>query len=271
MKIFFLEDDSDLRDVIKSRLENAGHTVIEWGYMRGAVEEISNGDFDLLIVDMELPEYLETPGELLRDAGVRVLEDLARSNDIIPPTIFLTAYEYLDSENRIDALHLMNFGRDVLTYVRKDINQLRELLKTVDRVRVKVEKLKESGGVIGSVSPHFSGQVQISAEFQEQGVAITYSESRSKTAFASVSRDHLSALVRRIQEVLSEVTGLEWEKPDTGSYCSDINIPPHVSKCALAKLAEAGYLLYQAIFLANPKSEIANIGNRLRKAARRKW
>lgn len=80
MKILLLEDEVMLRDSIKEYLQTLGHIVEEFADGKVVLEAISKEDFDLLILDVNVPNV----------DGFEILEEL-RSRNIYTPTIYVTA------------------------------------------------------------------------------------------------------------------------------------------------------------------------------------
>ena len=276
MRIFLLEDDKIFSTLIATKyVDKRRDEVDTWACMCGAVERIRNEGYDLLLVDLGLPETIETSGMKREDGGLQVLEQLVQVMDIIPPTIFLTVHNLTDNyDTRIRALELMNLGPDVLAYTSKDPSDLERLPKTIDRVREKLERARASGGLPGSVSPYFRGDIQISVTVTEARSSFTLRDNAVMNAEARLTPIHLSTLVKPVYDALSEVVRWEWKGHDQsakGSYRSRINIPTVINQIALAKLAKVGFTLYQHIFhKSGLGSPIGQLGTLLRRSAQGK-
>jgi len=143
MKIFLLEDDIIYQDLFKEDLENLGHEVRVHGYVQDAVKTVLEERFDLLIIDISLPENIETKGKEIRDGGIKVLEELILNDEFtLPPVFFVSIYGYDECKERIDSLHKegMNKGYDKVgnLYLQKPYNSI----FFVETVR-KIQKVKQ--------------------------------------------------------------------------------------------------------------------------------
>lgn len=125
-KIFIVEDEKPIRNLIKRNLELMGHTCMEASDGDEAAEIIMENPFDLMVFDVMLPG---------KD-GFELLE-LVRSRMKRPtPVIFLTAKESID-----DRLKGLSLGAD--DYISKPF-VLRELLLRVQAVLRRTMKEEES-------------------------------------------------------------------------------------------------------------------------------
>ncbi|MBR5263776.1 MAG: response regulator transcription factor [Clostridia bacterium] len=125
-KIFIVEDEKPIRNLIKRNLELMGHTCMEASDGNEAAEIIMENPFDLMVFDVMLPG---------KD-GFELLE-LVRSRMKRPtPVIFLTAKESID-----DRLKGLSLGAD--DYISKPF-VLRELLLRVQAVLRRTMKEEES-------------------------------------------------------------------------------------------------------------------------------
>jgi len=104
MKIFLIEDDPVYQDIIASDLEDIGHKVTVHGCVNEAAEKIILGNFDLLVVDINLPETDDEPGNEVRDGGIQVLQQVVDESFPLPPTIFVSIYGYIENKEHIEAL-----------------------------------------------------------------------------------------------------------------------------------------------------------------------
>lgn len=80
MKILLLEDDIMLNDAITQYLENVGHKIVSTRDGNSCVEILSEQKFDMLILDINLPDI----------NGFTILEKLHEQKRMIP-TIFISA------------------------------------------------------------------------------------------------------------------------------------------------------------------------------------
>ena len=119
MKILLLEDDPIYEDIIKGDLEQQGHKVDTWGCVAGADQKIRDGGYDLLVIDIMIPQSEDEPGKEVRDGGIRVLESLSEQGHLLPVTLFCSVSGYEENKDRIRKLELNNNIQDIQTYFRK--------------------------------------------------------------------------------------------------------------------------------------------------------
>ncbi|MBW2737895.1 MAG: hypothetical protein JRE64_03390 [Deltaproteobacteria bacterium] len=139
MKIFLLEDDPIYEDIIKGDLEQRGHKVDTWGCVDGADKKIMEGNYDLLVIDIMIPQFENEPGKEVRDGGIRVLESLSKQGYLLPVTLFCSVSGYEENEDRIRKLKLNNNIQDIKIYFRKPYLS-DELLPTVQRLAKLLEQ-----------------------------------------------------------------------------------------------------------------------------------
>jgi len=94
-RVLVAEDDPKTRELLRLYLENAGFLVTVCGTGRQALEESRQGDFDLALLDVLMPEV----------NGFTVCRALRSESDI--PVILLTARSTVD-----DKLHGLRLGAD---------------------------------------------------------------------------------------------------------------------------------------------------------------
>jgi len=93
MKILVVEDEQRIADLIQRGLEGAGYQVDLAHEGRTALERIHEVDYDLLILDIMLPDL----------DGLQVLEK-ARNRQVSPPVLILSALG--DVDDRVKGLDL---------------------------------------------------------------------------------------------------------------------------------------------------------------------
>jgi len=93
--ILLCENDKKSADIITHFLKNAGHCVYLATDGRMALKFLENMEMDMVITEMELPEY----------SGMEILEQIRRESEI--PVIFVT---FRDSE--LDIVRALNQGAD---------------------------------------------------------------------------------------------------------------------------------------------------------------
>ncbi len=115
MRILLVEDEESLKDVIRLNLEMENYEVITTGNGRQAIKLFHEQHFDLLVLDVMLPEI----------DGFQVCEQIRLTNQEVP-IIFLTAKD--TAPDRI-----MGLKRGADDYLTKPFN-LEELLLRVNNL-----------------------------------------------------------------------------------------------------------------------------------------
>lgn len=75
--ILVVEDDADLRSVIRDQLDSAGYNVLEASNGQIALRIIANQRVDLIITDIDMP---------IKN-GLELLEEVRRGNSAIPVVV----------------------------------------------------------------------------------------------------------------------------------------------------------------------------------------
>lgn len=133
MKFLLIEDNQDLANAIVSRMEIGGHVIDHAGNLEDAAAFVSTGDYDLVLLDIMLP-----------DGDGRVFLEQHRASDFDTPVIVLTARSQVS--DRIGSLDL---GAD--DYVTKpfDHAELEARCRAVLRRRAGNAKTAiEVGGIV---------------------------------------------------------------------------------------------------------------------------
>jgi two-component system alkaline phosphatase synthesis response regulator PhoP len=91
--VLVVEDEREIRDLLRRYLERAGHAVLSTGSGAEAVRLVTDGSADLVVLDLGLPDV----------DGVEVLQ-VAREEGRRTPVVVLTARSHL--EDRIQGLSL---------------------------------------------------------------------------------------------------------------------------------------------------------------------
>lgn len=125
MRILFVEDEENIRDVVRLNLEMEGFEVVTTGKGREALRFFQDQHFDLIILDVMLPEM----------NGFQICEQI-RLTDMEMPIIFLTAKD--GSTDRIAGLKK---GAD--DYLTKPFH-LEELLLRVNNLIRRTNKSPEN-------------------------------------------------------------------------------------------------------------------------------
>ncbi len=113
-KILIVDDDENLLEVLKMRLESAGYDVFTAPHEKEALDLVQKNDLSLSIIDLQLAE---------RD-GISLMEDIHRINPEIP-VIILTAYGTIESA--VDAMK-----KGAYSYLTKPFDP-RELLMQIEK------------------------------------------------------------------------------------------------------------------------------------------
>jgi two-component system response regulator GlrR len=113
-KILVVDDDSNLLEVIKMRLESSDYEVVTALKEEEALKAVREQTFDLSIIDLQLAER----------NGISVMEDVHKINHSMP-VIILTAFGSIESA--VDAMQ-----KGAYSYLTKPFDP-RELLFQIDR------------------------------------------------------------------------------------------------------------------------------------------
>jgi two-component system alkaline phosphatase synthesis response regulator PhoP len=126
MRILLVEDEENIRNPLKINLEMEGYEVMAVGNGKKAIDLVDSQHFDLLILDIMLPEV----------SGLQIAEHV-RLTQFDIPIIFLTAKS--DPEERVEGLK--KGGDD---YITKPFN-LEELLLRVKNQLKRKDKEASDG------------------------------------------------------------------------------------------------------------------------------
>ncbi|NNE29670.1 MAG: response regulator, partial [Saprospiraceae bacterium] len=124
MRILLVEDEESIRSVVKLNLEMDGFEVVDTGNGREGIKFFHEQHFDLLILDVMLPEM----------DGFQICEQVRLTNTEVP-VIFLTA-----KDTPADRVQGLKKGAD--DYLTKPFN-LEELLL---RVKNLIKRSQKNGG-----------------------------------------------------------------------------------------------------------------------------
>ena len=123
MRILLVEDEENIRDLIQLNLEAEGYEVVSTGNGRKALDLIGGQHFDLLLLDVMLPEV----------DGFSITEQVRLSNHEVP-ILILTAKDM--AQDRIAGLK-----RGADDYLTKPFN-LEELLLRVSNLLRRSQRIK---------------------------------------------------------------------------------------------------------------------------------
>ena len=155
--ILIIDDDPQIRDVLRIALKQAGHSVAEAGDGAEGLAKARNGRADLIVLDIGMPEM----------DGLELCRRLRADNDT--PVLFLTA-----RDDEIDRVLGFELGGD--DYVTKPFSP-RELLA---RIRA-ILKRSEGRGASGEARPLRHGALSLdptrhACSFDGVAVALTARE-----------------------------------------------------------------------------------------------
>ena len=123
MRILLVEDETGIREAVKLNLEMEGYEVVETGNGKEALELVGNQHFDLLLLDVMLPDV----------DGFAITEQVRLSNTEVP-ILMLTAKDL--AQDRVTGLKK---GAD--DYLTKPFN-LEELLLRVNNLLRRSRRVK---------------------------------------------------------------------------------------------------------------------------------
>lgn len=126
--ILVIEDDPQIRDVLRIALKQAGHTMREAGDGAEGLAKALNGRDDLILLDIGLPQL----------GGIELCRRLRAERDT--PVIFLTA-----QDDEIDRVLGLEMGAD--DYVTKPFSP-RELMARIRAVLKRVGGASTSGAMV---------------------------------------------------------------------------------------------------------------------------
>ena len=125
MRILLVEDEENIRDVVKMNLELEEYEVVATGNGRDAIKHFDEEHFDLIILDVMLPEI----------DGFQICEQIRLTNMEVP-IIFLTAKDGMS-----DKIAGLKRGAD--DYLTKPFH-LEELLLRVNNLIRRTSKSPEN-------------------------------------------------------------------------------------------------------------------------------
>jgi two-component system alkaline phosphatase synthesis response regulator PhoP len=125
MRILFVEDEENIREVVKLNLEMESYEVVEARNGKDALKYFREQHFDLLVLDVMLPEI----------DGFQICEQVRLTNMDVP-IIFLTA-----KDTPLDRIAGLKRGAD--DYLTKPFN-LEELLLRVNNLIKRTSKAPEN-------------------------------------------------------------------------------------------------------------------------------
>jgi len=185
MRILLVEDEESIRDVVKLNLEMEDYEVVAAGNGKDALKYAKEQHFDLLILDVMLPEV----------DGFQICEQIRLTNMDVP-IIFLTAKD--TAQDRITGLKM---GAD--DYLTKPFN-LEELL-------LRVQKLIRRASKSPANTPEeygFGGNKVNFATYEAVGNPGTFTLTKKEAMLLKLLIDRRGEVVSR-QQILQSVWGYD--------------------------------------------------------------
>ncbi len=185
MRILFVEDEESIRGAVKLNLEMEGYEVIATGNGRQAIKFFEEQHFDLIILDIMLPEI----------NGFQICEQIRLSNMDVP-IIFLTA-----KDGSMDRVTGLKRGAD--DYLTKPFN-LEELLLRVSNLIKRTSKSPENRPEV-----YEFGQNKINfATFEAKGQTGKFLLTKKEAMLLKLLIDRKNEVVSR-QQILQSVWGYD--------------------------------------------------------------
>lgn len=185
MRILLVEDEENIRDVVKLNLELEKYEVVATGNGREAIKLFHEQHFDLLLLDVMLPDV----------NGFQICEQVRLTNMEVP-VIFLTAKE--TANDRITGLKM---GAD--DYLTKPFN-LEELLLRIQNLLKRTAKTPENTPEIYSFGTNNINFLTFEAHGQQGNFTLT----KKEAMLLKLLIDRHNEVVSR-QQILQSVWGYD--------------------------------------------------------------
>lgn len=185
MRILLVEDEENIRDVVKLNLEMEDYEVVATDNGKDAIKNFHEQHFDLLILDVMLPEI----------DGFQICEQVRLTNMEVP-IIFLTA-----KDTAIDRITGLKKGAD--DYLTKPFN-LEELLLRVQNLIKRTSKSPENTPEIYSFG---SNEINF-ITFEAKGNPGNFTLTKKEAMLLKLLIDRKNEVVSR-QQILQSVWGYD--------------------------------------------------------------
>jgi two-component system alkaline phosphatase synthesis response regulator PhoP len=185
LRILLVEDEENIRETVKLNLELEDYEVVTAADGKKALKYTQEQHFDLLILDVMLPEV----------DGFQICEQVRLTNRDVP-IIFLTAKD--TAQDRITGLRK---GAD--DYLVKPFN-LEELLLRVERLIQRTSKAPEASAEMYT----FGKNIINFATFEAQGNPGTFTLTKKEAMLLKLLIDRKGEVVSR-QQILQSVWGYD--------------------------------------------------------------
>ena len=185
MRILLVEDEENIRDVVKLNLEMEDYEVVACDNGKDAIKNFHEQHFDLLILDVMLPEI----------DGFQICEQIRLTNMEVP-IIFLTA-----KDTAIDRITGLKKGAD--DYLTKPFN-LEELLLRVQNLIKRTSKSPENTPEV-----YLFGDNKINfITFEAEGNPGQFNLTKKEAMLLKLLIDRKNEVVSR-QQILQSVWGYD--------------------------------------------------------------
>ena len=104
LRVLLVEDDATVADVVRGLLSARGHEVVHAGHALAALREVSAGDFDVGLLDLDLPGL----------SGFELAQHL-RNQGYMLPLLAVTARTDPDLQQQVEAAGIGGFLRKPVT------------------------------------------------------------------------------------------------------------------------------------------------------------
>jgi two-component system alkaline phosphatase synthesis response regulator PhoP len=185
LRILLVEDEENIRDTVKLNLELEGYEVVTTGNGRDAIKYTKEQHFDLMVLDVMLPEI----------DGFQICEQV-RLTDRETPIIFLTAKDA--SQDRIQGLKK---GAD--DYLTKPF--------VFEELRLRIERLIQRSSKSPDVSPdvyEFGDNRVNFATYEAKGNQGEFTLTKKEAMLLKLLIDRRGEVVSR-QQILQSVWGYD--------------------------------------------------------------
>ncbi len=129
-RILLVEDDAEMRDLVREHLEDEGHAVCALGRGADAIERLRTGEFDVVLTDLRLPdvdgmEVLRISHETRRDMPVILITAFGTIETAIQ-AIRHGAYDFVTKPFALDEISLLVGKAAEARRLREENRRLRE-------------------------------------------------------------------------------------------------------------------------------------------------
>lgn len=185
MRILLVEDEENIRDVVKLNLELENFEVVATGNGKDAIRYFQEQHFDLIILDVMLPEI----------DGFQICEQI-RLTDMEVPVIFLTAKDAVG-----DRISGLKKGAD--DYLTKPF-VLEELLLRINNLIKRTSKSPENTPEIFEFGPNRINFIT----FEADGILGRFVLTKKEAMLLKLLIDRRNEVVSR-QQILQSVWGYD--------------------------------------------------------------